>query len=154
MDQNQDLQECGETMKDNLNGIMKIIGIVLLFIIIIFSIYNYFIKKEISDDEKNVFNENNMVEAKIINGKQVAELSWGKFNYNPDIIKVKVGMPVQIVADMERLQGCFRSILIPDLGINENLNENDNILEFTPEKKGTFNFGCAMGMGNGKLVVE
>lgn len=153
MAQNQDLQECGETMKDKLNGIMKIIGIVLISVIILFSIYNYFIKKEINDDE-NVFNENNVVEAKIINGKQVAELSWGKFNYDPNVIKVKVGMPVQIVADMERLQGCFRSILIPDLGINENLNENTNILEFTPEKKGTFNFGCAMGMGSGKLVVE
>ena len=90
----------------------------------------------------------------IVNGVQIARLSWGKFNYEPAVIKLKSGMQAKIVADTDRLQGCFRSISIPDLGLQKSFDENDNTLEFTPQKTGTFAFGCAMGMGSGTLIVE
>lgn len=80
-------------------------------------------------------------------------LSWGKFNYNPEVINLQTGKRVKLTVDTERLQGCFRSIRIPDLGISKAFTAGDNTLEFTPEKKGTFAFGCAMGMGKGTLVV-
>ena len=63
-------------------------------------------------------------------------------------------MPAKIVADTDRLQGCFRSISIPELGIQKSFTEQDNSLEFMPDKKGTYAFGCAMGMGRGTLVIE
>ena len=85
---------------------------------------------------------------------QVFTLSWGKLNYNPEVITVKKGRPVKIVADTKRLQGCFRSITIPDLDVQKSFNENGKELVFTPQKEGTFKFGCSMGMGSGKLVVE
>ncbi len=85
---------------------------------------------------------------------QVRHLSWGKFNYYPGEIHVKAGKPVRIVADTQRLSGCFRSLTIPDLNVNGQITEADNTIEFTPATKGTFGFGCAMGMGSGKLVVE
>ena len=102
-------------------------------------------------DEKT---EQSVAQAQIVNGVQKITLSWGKLNYNPEIMKVKQAMPVQITADTERLQGCFRSISIPDLGITKSFTEVDNTLEFTPQKKGTFQFGCSMGMGAGTIVVE
>ena len=85
---------------------------------------------------------------------QIRHLSWGKLNYFPEAITVKAGKKVQLVGDMTRLQGCFRSFTIPDLNVNGNFNEQNNIIEFTPAQPGTFGFGCSMGMGNGRLIVQ
>ncbi len=108
---------------------------------------------------KNLFQEEEKVTTNAIStqneeGMQVFTLSWGKLNYNPEVITVKKGQPVKIIADTERLQGCFRSFQIPDLGIQKSFTEKDKEVIFTPEKEGEFTFGCSMGMGRGKLVVE
>ena len=95
-----------------------------------------------------------VLETKMVDGVQVATLSWGKFNYEPQAIKLKANVPAKIVADTDRLQGCFRSFTIPELGIQKSFTEQDNSLEFMPDKKGTYAFGCAMGMGRGTLVIE
>ena len=55
---------------------------------------------------------------------------------------------------MQQLKGCLRSFTIPNLGIKKIFTESDNILEFMPDKKGTFGFSCSMGMGIGKLIVN
>ncbi|MBI4440546.1 cupredoxin domain-containing protein [Candidatus Woesearchaeota archaeon] len=80
-------------------------------------------------------------------------LSWGKFNYKPEVITVKHDEPVTIRADLSRLQGCFRSFEIPALGVSAYFRAGADSVQFTPTKKGTFRFSCSMGMGNGKLVV-
>ncbi|HIG93845.1 TPA: hypothetical protein HA234_06630 [Candidatus Woesearchaeota archaeon] len=85
---------------------------------------------------------------------QVRHLSWGKLNYYPETITIKAGKKVQLVGDVERLQGCFRSFTIPDLKVNGQFTEDNNIIEFTAPAPGTFGFSCSMGMGSGKLVVE
>ena len=87
---------------------------------------------------------------------QVRHLSWGKLNYYPETLTVKVGKKVQIVGDTTRLNGCFRSLVIPKFDVNGQFLEekNKNIIEFTPTETGTFGFGCAMGMGKGTLIVE
>lgn len=105
-------------------------------------------------DLRNFPKEAQIKEAQIIDGVQVAYLAWGKLNYEPSVIKLKSGMPAKIIADTERLQGCFRSFVVPELEIFKSFNENDKVLEFTPAKTGTFSFGCPMGMGSGTLVVE
>ncbi|MEK6867213.1 MAG: cupredoxin domain-containing protein [Nanoarchaeota archaeon] len=89
-----------------------------------------------------------------MDGVQTVTLSWGKFNYNPETITVSVDKPVRIIADLTRLQGCFQSLVIPDLGIEHYFDEGSESLEFTPTKIGTYAFTCAMGMGKGTLVVE
>ena len=86
--------------------------------------------------------------------EQVRHLSWGKINYFPQEITVKAGKKVKLVGDTARLQGCFRSFTIPDLDVNGQFTESNNVLEFTPSQPGTFGFGCSMGMGNGFLKVE
>lgn len=89
-----------------------------------------------------------------IDGVQVVTLSWGKFTYDPNVITVTAGKPVKIIADLKRLQGCFRSFIIRDLGINTYFSANNNFVEFTPTEKGTYRFTCSMGMGKGTLIVE
>src|SRR3989338_595587 len=85
---------------------------------------------------------------------QVRHLSWGKLNYYPEIITVKANKKVQIVGYTTRLNGCFRSLVIPEFDINGQFLDTNNKIEFTPTKTGTFGFGCAMGMGKGTLIVE
>jgi len=83
---------------------------------------------------------------------QEVTLGFGN-NYDPNVITVKQGIPVRITMDMSEVRGCFRSVVIPQLGIRKTFTESDNVLEFTPSQKGTYPFSCAMGMGTGKIVV-
>ena len=97
--------------------------------------------------------ENVAVEAKMVDGIQEVTLSWGKLNYNPQVIIVKKDVPVRITADVNRLQGCFRSLLIQEFKVRKSFPERDNTIEFIPNKAGDFPFSCAMGMGTGTLRV-
>ncbi len=80
-------------------------------------------------------------------------LSWGKFNYAPDVINAKVGVPLRIKADLARITGCYKSFLIPELGVSGYFSPEHDTIEFTPQKAGTFTFTCSMGMGRGTLIV-
>ncbi|MBI4433499.1 cupredoxin domain-containing protein [Candidatus Uhrbacteria bacterium] len=87
-------------------------------------------------------------------GVQRVTLSFGSFNYTPDVIHVKRGIPVEIVADLDRLKGCFTSFSVPDINVWGQFTAAKDRIAFTPDRAGTFRFSCAMGMGSGKLVVE
>lgn len=92
--------------------------------------------------------------AQVTNGVQEIQLYVQGSTYYPNPIRVKKGIPVRIVADMGRIPGCSRSIVIPDFGIRKVLSTGDNTIEFTPDKSGTFSFSCSMGMYRGTIVVE
>ncbi len=93
-------------------------------------------------------------ETVLADGVQHVRLSWGKFNYEPAVITVKKDVPVRIEADMQRITGCFRSFVVPELGVSGQFTEENNAVEFTPAKSGEFAFTCTMGMGKGKLLVR
>ena len=76
-----------------------------------------------------------------------------KGNYWPNTIKVKEGIPVDLILDGS-VRGCFRSFNIPELGISKYSSNPLDIIKFTPNKKGTFEFRCSMGMGTGVIIVE
>ena len=92
--------------------------------------------------------------AAVNNGVQEVSLSVQGGNYYPNPIRVKVGVPVKLVADMGSVTGCSRSIILPDFKVSKTVSEGDNVIEFTPDKSGTFSFSCSMGMYRGTLVVE
>lgn len=75
------------------------------------------------------------------------------YNYYPNTINVKVGMPVRISLD-ESVFGCYRSFTIRELSVNKYLKSPEEYVEFTPTKTGTYRFACSMGMGTGTLIVE
>mgnify|MGYP001569401262 CR=1 FL=1 len=84
---------------------------------------------------------------------QKVVLSVKDYNYYPREVRVKAGTPVEISLDSS-VQGCLRSFTIKDFGVSGYLKTPQDKLTFTPNKKGTFTFACAMGMGYGKLIVE
>ena len=84
---------------------------------------------------------------------QKVVLSVKDYNYYPREVRVKSGVPVEISLDSS-VKGCLRSFTIKDLGVSRYLKTPEDKITFTPNKKGTFTFACAMGMGYGKLIVE
>ncbi|MBS3150240.1 cupredoxin domain-containing protein [Candidatus Woesearchaeota archaeon] len=84
---------------------------------------------------------------------QEITLSMRNYNYYPNTITVKKGIPVRIRLDSS-ITGCYRSFTIRDFGVSKNLRTPEDYVEFVPDKKGTFRFACAMGMGTGTIIVE
>ncbi|MFA5797072.1 MAG: cupredoxin domain-containing protein [Candidatus Woesearchaeota archaeon] len=80
-------------------------------------------------------------------------LSMKNYNYYPQTITVKQGIPVRLTLD-STVAGCYRSFQIPALGVNSYSKNPAETVDFTPTTKGTFKFQCSMGMGYGTIIVE
>ena len=80
-------------------------------------------------------------------------LSEKNFNYYPSTIRVKAGQPVSITLD-ESVKGCLRAFTIKSLGVEKYARTAKDTIDFTPQRPGTYQFSCSMGMGYGTLVVE
>lgn len=133
----------------NKNSVVKSIGGLIVFFVVV-----YFVNAVLfnSTGVAGVQPNSPTIEASV--ARQDVVLSWGKFNYAPQEIRVKKGVPVTIRGDMNRLQGCFRSFTIPELSVQTTFTSSNPSVTFTPDKAGTFVFSCSMGMGSGKLIVE
>ncbi len=84
---------------------------------------------------------------------QVVKLSveGGKYIMNPS--ELKKGIPVRIEADMSKMPGCSKSIVISSFNVRKTFTSTDNAVEFTPDKAGTFNIACSMNMYRGTFTV-
>lgn len=91
--------------------------------------------------------------AEIKGGVQEVSLNVSATGYNPNKLIVKKGIPVRIQTNSTQDAGCVRGLMIPDFNINEPLDIGSDVLEFTPDKTGTFEFMCQMRMSKGTLEV-
>lgn len=98
-------------------------------------------------------NSNNVVVKQ--DGVNVVNLSFDtkSYNYNPNIIRVKSGEKVRIVADPS-IPGCYKFFQIPELKLSKYFDGSDNTLEFIAPTPGRYTYTCSMGMGQGTLIVE
>ena len=88
-------------------------------------------------------------------GKQIVKSTLNPYRY--PAITVKKGVPVhwEIEAGENALTGCNYKMLFRDLGFMYELGYGTNVIEFTPEKAGTMQYTCWMGMVRGTIrVVE
>ena len=79
--------------------------------------------------------------------EQVIHLTAKKFDYSPNEITVKKGQPVVIeIVSLDRKHG----FMIPELKVRSDVKPGaQNIVRFTPDKTGTFNFHCDLFCGSG-----
>ena len=79
--------------------------------------------------------------------EQVIHLTAKKFEYSPSAITVKKGQPVAIeIVSLDRKHG----FTIPDLKVRSDVKPGtQNVVRFTPDKAGTFNFHCDLFCGSG-----
>jgi plastocyanin domain-containing protein len=75
--------------------------------------------------------------------------------YDPAHVRVKRGVPVRLVFDRRESSGCSEEVVFPDLGIRRFLPAHEKtVVEFTPERPGSYEFTCGMSMLRGRITVE
>lgn len=96
--------------------------------------------------------EKKTVEVK--NDKQIIKSKLSPRKY-PNIT-VKKGIPVrwEIEAGNGSLTGCNYRMILQDFNMGVELGYGTNVIEFTPEKAGNFQYTCWMGMISGNIKVE
>ena len=73
--------------------------------------------------------------------------------WSPNSFVVKKGVRVKWIINAKQLTGCNNEILVRDYNIDVKLKQGENIIEFTPDKVGTVQFSCWMGMLKGNFIV-
>lgn len=86
-------------------------------------------------------------------GVQYATLSFENYEYKMEPAVLKAGVPVRLEVDLKTVYGCMRDVVINDFGVRKYVSEGNNIIEFTPDKTGTFWVVCSMNMGRGQFTV-
>jgi plastocyanin domain-containing protein len=78
-----------------------------------------------------------------------------KGGYTPDIIVVEHGKPVRFNFRREETAACSEMVVFTDFGKSVHLPTGETVpVEFLPEKPGSYEFTCQMGMFRGKVIVE
>lgn len=75
--------------------------------------------------------------------------------YKPENIKIKKGKTTKLIFTRTDSNSCLEEIVIPDFKIKEYLPLNKKVeITLSPEKAGTYQTHCGMGMFHGKIIVE
>lgn len=71
-------------------------------------------------------------------------------------ISVHEGVPVKWIIDAPQgsINGCNNKMYIPEYKLEYGFNYGENVIEFTPDKTGTFEYSCWMGMRYGSITVS
>ncbi len=91
----------------------------------------------------------------LVDGKQDIYLKATQYGtYDPSTLYVKKGMPVRIHYSADEYAGCGREVIFPEYKIRKLAPSNgEALIEFTPQKIGTFPFHCSMQMFRGTIEV-
>jgi plastocyanin domain-containing protein len=87
-------------------------------------------------------------------GAQTATVEVSGKGFEPDSLKLKVGVPAKVTFLRKTDETCAKEVVMKEYGIERKLPLNEPVtVEFTP-RKGEFSFACGMSMIKGKLIVE
>ena len=83
---------------------------------------------------------------------QKVTIDMVNWQYSPLVINVEKDKPVRFYLS-KNVQGCFRDLTIPELGITKYLATSKDYLELTfPE--GKYTYACSMNMGSGTIIAK
>jgi uncharacterized protein len=87
------------------------------------------------------------------NGVQVVRSTLEPGRY--PAITVSAGSPVKWVIDAPEgsINGCNNRMILNEYGIEHTFKAGENVIEFTPDKAGSFQYSCWMGMIRGTINV-
>lgn len=135
---------------------LKVAGILIIFFVLYnlnfqFGLTNYLTAKEQTVDHTS------QIGTGVDKDAQLIKAVYSQSNdIQPSTFEVKVGQPVRFeVAALDDGTGCMSTIMIPGLWNNpQPLRKGQTIvMEFTPQKTGTFQITCAMGVPRGAITV-
>lgn len=84
---------------------------------------------------------------------QVINMSVDSMGWWPDTFILQQGVRVKWIINAFGLTNCNREIIVKDYGLDIKLKIGENIVEFTPDRKGTIRWSCWMNMINGTFIV-
>ncbi len=105
-----------------------------------------------SNNESLAASNPNSTKAILKDGIQVVSITADENGYTPNVIYVKKDVTVKLIINGKQINSCNNAIVIPSLNIRKELNNGENIIEFTPKDK-NINFSCWMGMITGVIRV-
>ncbi|MEV6210470.1 heavy metal translocating P-type ATPase [Kitasatospora sp. NPDC051914] len=75
--------------------------------------------------------------------------------YKPDVIRLRQGVPTELVFDRQESGECTSRVVFPDLRVSSALPAYQRTtVSFVPAEAGSFGFACGMNMIHGTLLVE
>jgi len=75
--------------------------------------------------------------------------------YKPNLIHAKLGQPIRMRFTRKDPSRCAESVIFKDFDCVESIPLNEpKTINIIPDKAGTYEFTCEMGMYRGKLIVE
>lgn len=90
----------------------------------------------------------------IVDGVQRVTIQVLDQGYNPNYVKVKKDIPVELTLNSNGVYSCALSFVLKEFGIRASLKATDSqTMTFTPNKTGKFIYTCSMGMYSGTLEV-
>src|SRR6266536_683513 len=75
--------------------------------------------------------------------------------YRPDVVRVRQGVPLEVIFDRQESGDCTSRVVFADLGVSAALPAYQRTtVRVPPARAGEFGFACGMNMIHGRLVVE
>ncbi len=85
---------------------------------------------------------------------QVIEMDVTRGGWVPDTFVLKKGVPVKWKINGKEITGCNNAIQSPKLGLEFDIKQGEQVIEFTPNEEGVIPFSCWMGMIPGSFIVK
>jgi phage tail protein X len=76
-----------------------------------------------------------------------------KSGFEPNHFVLRKGIPVKWIVDGKEVTECNKRIVVPKLGLEFDVKEGMQIIEFTPNETGIIPWSCWMGMLHGQFEV-
>ncbi|MFH1456218.1 MAG: sulfite exporter TauE/SafE family protein [archaeon] len=91
----------------------------------------------------------------VMNGDyQEIKMEVDRSGWTPDRFVLRKDVPVKWIINGEEINGCNNAIQVPKLGLNFDIEEGEQVIEFTPTEEGTITWSCWMGMIPGVFIVS
>ena len=75
--------------------------------------------------------------------------------YSPDVIRLREGVPAELIFDRRESGDCTSRVVFPDLAVSAALPAFERTtVRLLPAAAGSFSFACGMSMIHGSLIVE
>ena len=87
-------------------------------------------------------------------GYQVIRMDVTDNGWEPDKFVLKKDVPVKWIINGIEINGCNNAIQVPKLGLEFDIKQGEQTIEFVPDKEGVISWSCWMGMIPGTFIVK
>ncbi len=95
---------------------------------------------------------NNVLE--LTGGYQEIRMDVTQSGWTPNKFVLEKGVPVRWIINGIEITGCNNAIQVPKYGLNFDIKQGEQIIEFTPTEEGIVSWSCWMGMIPGTFIVK